>query len=151
MGAEAVANKHRVWGLPFDDVWSGQERKKSRLLLIKNLQTQRNNAWHRHSMDKKNVLCAATNDYLPVEQEQDSKRAMPSVTIIIELVDWADRADVFYLKTSEFNKNTFQIVSSMKQLSKLLIINWNAAVDATVNFASSLLLLITNNSNLFNY
>ena len=23
-------------------------------------------------MDKKNVLCAATNDYLPVEQEQDS-------------------------------------------------------------------------------
>jgi|TARA_B110000902_G_scaffold206677_1_gene235494 hypothetical protein len=44
MGAEAVANKHRVWGLPFDDVWSGQERKKSRLLLIKNLQTQRNNA-----------------------------------------------------------------------------------------------------------
>ena len=87
MGAEAVANKHRVWGLPFDDVWSGQEPKKSRLLLIKNLQTQRNNAWHRHSMDKKNVLCAATNDYLPVEQEQDSKRAMPSVTIIIELVD----------------------------------------------------------------
>jgi hypothetical protein len=148
MGAEAVANKHRVWGLPFDDVWSGQERKKSRLLLIKNLQTQRNNAWHRHSMDKKNVLCAATNDYLPVEQEQDSKRAMPSVTIIIEL---ADRADVFYLKTSEFNKNTFQIVSPMKQLLKLLIINWNAAVDATVNFASSLLLLITNNSNLFNY
>jgi hypothetical protein len=71
-------------------------------------------------MDKKNVLCAATNDYLPVEQEQDSKRAMPSVTIIIELVD---RADVFYLKTSEFNKNTFQIVSPMKQLSKLLIIN----------------------------
>ena len=69
-------------------------------------------------MDKKNVLCAATNDYLPVEQEQDSKRAMPSVTIIIEL---ADRADVFYLKTSEFN--TFQIVSPMKQLSKLLIIN----------------------------
>jgi hypothetical protein len=51
---------------------SGQERKKSRLLLAKNLQTQRNNAWHRHSMDKKNVLCAATNDYLPVEQEQDS-------------------------------------------------------------------------------
>jgi hypothetical protein len=38
-------------------------------------------------MDKKNILCAATNDYLPVEQEQDSKRAMPSVTIIIELVD----------------------------------------------------------------
>ena len=102
-------------------------------------------------MDKKNVLCAATKDYLPVEQEQDSKRAMPSVTIIIELVDWADRADVFYLKTSEFYKNTFQIVSPMKQLSKLLIINWNAAVDATVNFASSLLLLITNNSNLFNY
>jgi uncharacterized protein YueI len=71
-------------------------------------------------MDKKNVLCAATNDYLPVEQEQDSKRAMPSVTIIIEL---AYRADVFYLKTSEFNKNTFQIVSPMKQLLKLLIIN----------------------------
>ena len=28
-----MANKHRVWGLPFDDVWSGQERKKSRLLI----------------------------------------------------------------------------------------------------------------------
>ena len=42
--------------------------------------------------------------------------------------------NVWSVKTSEFNKNTFQIVSPMKQLLKLLIINWNAAVDATVNF-----------------
>ena len=80
--SEVMSKTHEanMWGAKLtllltqlsSDRRSGQERKKSRLLLAKNLQTQRNNAWHRHSMDKKNVLCAATNDYLPVEQEQDS-------------------------------------------------------------------------------
>ena len=60
---------------------SGQERKKSRLLLAKNLQTQRNNAWHGHSMDKKMYCVQQQTITCPLNRNKAADTAISKANI----------------------------------------------------------------------